>query len=174
MITIPTAKPQNYYDYTGTPDEVIEPSHEDLVKDWEVYFSIFRGWVKRPVYKDMSEVDTSKCNRPGLVYRYAPQHPHADEFGMLKYRLVGATRKKSDERTLLIVEDLHEEATFNRLYVEIKDGKLIDCGPVYDTTLENWTACPVGSEYTGHRRAKWIKLDPNDYVELTGKAYTNA
>jgi hypothetical protein len=172
MIIIPTSKPQNYYDYTGTPDEVITPSNEDLVKDWEVHFSIFRGWVKKPIYKDISDVDTTKCNKSGTIYRYAPQHSLADKFGMLKYKLVGATKKKSDKRILLIVEDTHKKAIFKHIYLEIKDGKVIDCGHVYNTTLENWNNCPVGSEYTGHRKSKWIKLDPDDYSSLTGKTYS--
>jgi len=171
MIIIPTSKPQNYYDYTGTPDEVITPSNEDLVKDWEVQFSIFRGWVKKPIYKDISDVDTTKCNKYGIIYHYAPQHSHADKFGMLKYKLVGATKKKSDKRILLIVEDTDKKAIFKHIYLEIKDGQLIDCGHVYKTTLDNWTNCQVGGEYTGHRRAKWIKLDPDDYGSLTGKSY---
>ena len=44
MIIIPTSKPQNYYDYTGTPDKVV-PENGDLVKDHEIKFNIFSGMV---------------------------------------------------------------------------------------------------------------------------------
>ena len=171
MIIIPTSKPQNYYDYTGTPDKVV-PENGDLVKDHEIKFNIFSGWTQYPIYKDLSEVDTSKCNKRGIIYHYIPQHSHADKFGMLKYKLVGVTKKKADKRILLIVEDTDKRAIFKHIYLEIKDGKAIDCGHVYGGTLDSWNDCQVGSEYTGHRRAKWVKLDPNDYMDLTGKAYS--
>lgn len=176
MIIIPTNKPHNYYDYTGTPDEITEvPKHKQpLVKDWEIKFNIFSGWKQTPIYKSLNEVIefvSLVCNKPGIIYHYIPQHTNADKFGMLKYKLIGATKKKSDKRILLIVEDTDPKAIFKHIYLEIVDSKAIDCGHVYKDTFTNWDNCSIGGEYTGHRRTKWIKLDPNNFKELTGKVY---
>jgi hypothetical protein len=165
-----TSKPQNYHDYTGIPDKVIQ-ANENLVKDYAVKFNTFSGWIKYPIYKDLLEVDTSECNKPGIIYHYIPKHTCADKFGMMKYKLIGVTKKKSDKRILLIVEDTSKNPIFKHIYLEIVDDKVIDCGRVYDNTFKSWDDCKIGSEYTGHRRAKWIKLDPNDFINLTGKCY---
>jgi hypothetical protein len=173
MITIPTTKPHNYYDFNGTPDKVI-PRKDNLVKGSEVKFNIFDGWVDYPIYKDLNELEPniiSKYDEKGIIYLYKPNHIHSDKWGMMNYKVIGATKKKKDKRTLLIVEDIHPKAIFKVIYLEIKDDKAFDCGHVYNPTLDNWKDTDINDEYKGYRNSKWIKLDPNDFMNLTPKVY---
>jgi hypothetical protein len=179
MITIPNivaiSKIQNKSEYTGTPDKVIERK-DNLTKGSEVKFNMFNGWVDYPIYKSLNELDNkdiSKYNKRGIIYVYQPNHTRSDKWGMLKFKLVGATKKKNDKRILLIVEDLDKLAPFKHIYLEVNGDGSTDCGHVFNTTFDNWKGVNVGDEYKGYRNSKWIKLDPNDFINLTGKIYSN-
>jgi len=91
--------------------------------------------------------------------------------GVLEYKLLGVTKKKSDKRVLLIVEDIHPNATFKQVYLEVRNDKVVYCGQVVPETLINFNSVNEGSEYTGFRRSKWVKLNVNDYQSFTGKVY---
>lgn len=174
MIIVPKSKPHNYYDYTGIPDKVVERK-ENLTKGSEVKFNIFSGWVDYPIYKELNELDSkdlTSYNKGGIIYIYQPNHTRSDKMGMRKFKLIGVTKKKSDKRVLLIVEDLDKKAIFKHIYLEVNGDKSTDCGHVFNTTFDNWGNCEVGGEYKGYRNSKWIKLDPNDFINLTG-IYSN-
>jgi hypothetical protein len=171
---IKTSKPQNYSDYNGTPDK-ISNRKDNLTKGSEVKFNVFNGWVDYPIYKELSELDPkdlTSYNKEGIIYIYQPNHGCSDDWGMTKYKLIGVTKKKSDKRKLLIVEDLNPNVIFKTIYIEVNGDKATDCGHVFNTTFDNWKDVNVGDEYKGYRNSKWIKLDPNHFSNLTGKIYS--
>lgn len=166
-------------DYTGTPDKII-PRKEKVCKGSEIYFNPFNGWVDKPIYKQLSEIDPQdlvQYNQPDYIYVYQPNHVYADDMGIMTYKVIGATFKKSDKQVRIIVEDKYtftsgqEELT---KYFTIEDGKAVDCGNGFVPTIEAYNKAEIGQEYTGHRRAKWSKLDPNDYKHLFGKIYQDS
>lgn len=169
MIIIPTSKPQNYYDYTGTPDKVIEPGNkEHLVKENELKFNMFSGWVQSPIYKELNDITLpKKYNKKNHIYIYNPLHTLSDKWGMTEFKIVGYTKKNSDKRVLAICEDTHPKAIFKLIYIEVVgtiDGvKAIDCGHVYNTTNDNYNKAKIGESYKGYRNSKWIKLDKAEY-----------
>ena len=94
MIIVPKSKPHNYYDYTGTPDKVVERK-ENLTKGSEVKFNIFSGWVDYPIYKELNELDSkdlTSYNKGGIIYIYQPNHTRSDKMGMRKFKLIGVTK----------------------------------------------------------------------------------
>lgn len=177
MLVVKTNKTSIKSDYTGTPDKII-PRKEKVCKGSEIYFQPFDGWVDRPLYKQLSEIDKkdlAQYNGEGYIYVYQPNHVYADDMGIMTYKVVGATQKKSDKGVRLIVEDTY--SSFGRTiqkYFVIENNQAIDCGLVYIPTEEAYNKAEIGGEYTGYRRSKWIKLDPNDFSNLTGKLYTDS
>ena len=173
-MNIQTSKVSGYSDYRGVPDKVVKRK-ENLTKGSEVKFNVISSkWIDFPIYKDLSELDSGDLvgyNEVGFIYVYNPKHVDSDKMGILKFRLLGVTRKKSDKRVLLIVEDMCPKATFKTVYLEVEGDNVIDCGRVFNTTFSNWKDCEVGVEYKGYRNSKWIKLDLEDYLNLTGKVY---
>lgn len=179
MNVIKISKPSfNKTEFNGTPDKIIKSNkNPQLIAGTKIIHNIFDGWVQYPVYKDFSELDNKlfsfwKYSKTNHIYVYSPNHGLSDKLGILSYKVVGATKKKSDKRILLIVEDLTPKAIFKTIYLQIDGNKVIDCGHVFDTTHKNWNECNIGDEYKGYRNSKWIKLDPNDFTNLTGKIYS--
>lgn len=178
MLVIKTNKTQIKSDYTGTPDKVI-PRKEKICKGSEISFSVFDGWVDRPIYKDLSEIDQTdliEYNEAGHIYVYLPFHTNADYMGIMKYKVIGATYKKSDKKVRLIVEDNYSFTSGKTQlikYFVIDKDMAIDCGDVYKPTSEAYQKANIGEEYTGYRRSKWSKLDPNDYKNLFSRVYTS-
>lgn len=163
--------PQNY---NGTPDKILARK-DKLVKDSKVKYNMFDGWVDYPIYKDLNELDPkdfTSYNKEGIIYIYQPNHTQSDDLGILKYKLIGATKKKSNKKILLMVEDLNPNVIFKTIYIEVNDDKVIDCGRVFDKTFDNWKDCILGDEYKGYRNSKWIRLNPDDFINLTGKIYS--
>lgn len=178
MIVLKASKNNfNKADYPGTPDEII-PRKEKVCKSSEIYFSHVRGWVDKPIYKSLSEIDPkdlAQYNNPDYIYIYQPNHVRADEMGIMTHKVIGATFKKSDKQVRLIVEDTY--SSFGRTvpkYFVIENGKAIDCGDGFIATMDAYNKAQIGQEYTGYRRAKWSKLDPNDYKHLFGKIYQDS
>lgn len=164
-------------DYPGTPDKII-PRKEKVCKGSEIYFNPFNGWVDKPIYKQLSEIDPQdlvQYNQPDYIYVYQPNHVYADDMGIMTYKVIGATFKKSDKQVRIIVEDTY--SSFGRTipkYFVIEDGKAVDCGDGFVATMDAYNKAEIGQEYTGYRRAKWSKLDPNDYKHLFGKIYQDS
>ena len=177
MIVVKTNKTLIKSDYTGTPDKIISRK-EKVCKGSEIYFNVFDGWVDKPIHKQLSEIDTSdlsQYNQPGYIYVYQPNHIYADDMGIMTYKVIGATYKKADKKVRLIVEDTY--SSFGRTipkYFVIEDGKAVDCGNGFVPTMEAYNKAEIGEEYTGYRRAKWMKLDLNDYSHLFGKVYQDS
>ncbi len=169
--TQPSEKP-------GPNDVVFSVNMKDkVVESTEVKWSHFNGWTEYPIYKKLNAVDSNQLkpyNKEGVIYVYNPQHTFSDEMGVLEYKLLGATKKKSDKRVLLIVEDLHPNATFKQVYFEVRNDKVVYCGQVIPETLINFNSVNEGLEYAGFRRSKWVKLSVNDFQSLTGKVYEDA
>lgn len=169
MIVLKANKTAIKSQYNGTPDRII-PRKEKVCKGSEIYFHPFDGWVDKPIYKDLSEInpsDLSKYNKRGYIYVYQPNHLDSDDMGIMTYKVTGATLKKSDKKVRLIVSNKQ-----NSIYFMIEDDKVIDCGLVFLKTEEDYNKSNIGEEYTGYRRSKWIKLDPNDFSHLFGKVYS--
>lgn len=177
MIIVKTNKTLIKSDYTGTPDLII-PRKDKVCKGSEIYFRVFDGWVDKPIYKQLSEIDTkdlTQYNQPGYIYVYQPNHIYGDDMGIMRYKVIGATFKKSDKQVRLIVEDTY--SSFGRTipkYFVIEKDKAIDCGDGFVATMEAYNKAEIGEEYTGYRRSKWLKLNPNDYTNLTGKIYQDS
>jgi hypothetical protein len=173
---VKTSKIQSYSDYNGIPDKISDRK-DKLTKGSEVNFNTFEGWVDHPIYKELNELDSKDLvsyNKEGIIYIYQPNHGRSDDWGMTKYKLIGATKKKSDKRILLIVEDINPNSIFKTIYIEVNGDKATDCSNVFNTTFDNWKDCILGGEYKGYRNSKWIKLDPNDFTNLTGKIYSSS
>jgi hypothetical protein len=179
MIVIKANKTMIKSDYTGTPDKIID-RNKKVCKGSEIYFNVFDGWVDKPIYKQLSEIDPSQLsqyNQPGYIYVYQPNHVYADDMGIMTYKVIGATYKKADKQVLFIVEDKYTFTSDKReltAYINIKDGKAVDCGNGFIPTMEAYNKAEIGEEYTGYRRSKWCKLDPNDYSNLFGKVYQDS
>lgn len=179
MIVIKANKTMIKSDYTGTPDKIID-RNEKVCKGSEIYFNVFDGWVDKPIYKQLSEIDPSQLsqyNQPGYIYVYQPNHVYADDMGIMTYKVIGATYKKADKQVRLIVEDKYTFTSDKKeltKYFTIEDGKAVDCGNGFIPTMEAYNKAEIGQEYTGYRRSKWRKLDPNDYSNLFGKVYQDS
>jgi hypothetical protein len=174
---VKTVQPKTKSDFNGTPDDVIKSTKViHLIKGSKLKHNIFSGWVEYPVYKELSELDPKlfkDYNKSDMVYIYAPSHGRSDNMGILSYKVVGATKKKSDKRILLIVEDMDKKANFKRVYLEIIDDSAIECGHVFNSTDENYNTVNIGDEYKGYRNSKWVKMDPNEFKDKFGKIYKN-
>lgn len=179
MLVIKTNKTLIKSEYTGTPDTII-PRKDKVCKGSEIYFRPFDGWVDKPIYKQLSEIDPSELtqyNQPGYIYVYQPNHVYSDDMGIMTYKVIGATYKKSDKKVRLIVEDKYTFTSSKKeltAYLMIEGDKSIDCGNGFIPTMEAYNKAEIGQEYTGYRRSKWMKLDPNDYSNLTGKIYQDS
>lgn len=177
MIVIKINKTLIKSDYTGTPDTII-PRKDKVCKGSEIYFRPFDGWVDKPIYKQLSEINPSELsqyNQPGYIYVYQPNHIYADDMGIMTYKVIGTTFKKADKKVRLIVEDTY--SSFGRTiskYFVIENNQAVDCGDVFIPTEEAYNKAEIGQEYTGYRRSKWMKLNPNDYTNLTGKIYQDS
>lgn len=175
MQVLKSNKVQSRTEFNGTPDRFITRK-DNLTKDSYVKFNPFDGWVDYPIYFQLNEIDKSllkKYNKKDFIYLYNPFYTHSDEMGITKYKVIGATMKKSDKRVLLIVEDLNPNRIFAYYYIQIENDIAIDCGNVFDKTNDNYNSVEIGEEYKGYRNSKWIKLNVNDYKSLFGKVYTS-
>lgn len=153
-----------------------EPTKDKIVKGTYQENHFLRGLIERPIYKDLNELDTDdlkKYNQSGVIYGYNPNRSLSDDMGIIEYKLIGATKKNRDKRTLLIVEDMSQvhNMTFKYVYLEIVDDVIIYCGRVMENTMNNFNSVNIGDKYKGWKNSGWLKLDVNNFVELTGKIY---
>jgi hypothetical protein len=169
------SKIQPKREFEGIPDKVIKSDKNPvLISGSELKHNLFDGWVEWPTYKDFNEVDPvlfKSYNKKDMIYIYSPMHTCSDKMGILTYKVIGVTKKKSDKRVLLIVEDINKSAVFKKIYLEINDNSVFNCGQVFPKTDDNYNIVGIGDEYKGYRNSKWIKLDPNDFKDTFGKIY---
>jgi hypothetical protein len=160
-------------EFNGVPDKVI-PRKESLVKGSEVKFHIFDGWVDYPIYFTLDELDKTNYknyNRKKYLYIYFPEHSGSDAKGILKYEVVGVTKRKSTKDILFIVKEKDFRGNDYHQYYRIDGENIISHGPVFTNTLDGFNKSDVGDEYKGYRNAKWIKLDLDEYSDKLGKVY---
>jgi hypothetical protein len=150
------------------------PMKEKVLLTTEIKWNHFNGWTEYPIYKKLTDIDPTLFegyNKPDSIYSYSPNHTLSDDMGVMEYKVIGATKKKSDKRVLLICEDIRPDAIFKTIYLQIDKNVVTNCGRVFDTTQNNWEQCSIGDEYKGYRNSKWIKLNHNELSDLFGKVY---
>jgi hypothetical protein len=163
---IKTKRLQNLTEFNGVYDyqqPISVERQENILSEFITKFSPFEGWVRHNRYKNYDEIVFPENYIKNKVYIYSPRYSYTDDWGVGNYTLYGVCQHK--KRILLILKN---KIGYN--YYEIKNNStLIECGSVFEDTLQNYNNCLINDYYNGYRNSKWRKLDINDYQDYKNR-----